>query len=377
MKTGRSTTPMRCRWLLLLSAGAGIWGIVVILTGGFELELAGRRLLSSTQASRPFWIAAAAFAVHYLLTGLTRLREDLVSLERGLFRGGPARAKLATTGALFVGVGCGTLTARACGGPPEEYEPLQIVAVSPRVLDDAAEIRDYINAFPITAYEQYEVRGVGRFFIDDAEDVIKRVIVAGDPWEKHLLELLEEHVEPGTVVLEVGAHIGTHTVPIARLAGPWGRVYAFEPQRKIYRELRHNLALNGILNVVALRYAVGSGNSRIIEMNLASPGNEGGTGVGSGGDRAELRTLDSFGFERVSLIKIDVERYENAVLDGAIDTIRRNRPVILLEIMGGQSYEVASPGVRENIAVTWSRLEKLGYTVTPIVGHDYIALPDD
>ena len=151
----------------------------------------------------------------------------------------------------------------------------------------------YLNAFPMSAYEQYEVSGVGRFFIDDAEDMIKQVIVAGYEWERHSVELFEELIEPGSVVVEVGAHIGTHTVPIARLVGPWGRVYAFEPQRKIYRELYHNLALNGVTNVVPLRYAIGSGETRIIEMNPATPGNEGGTGVGAGGDRAELRRLDS------------------------------------------------------------------------------------
>ena len=110
-------------------------------------------------------------------------------------------------------------------------------------------------------------------------------------------------------------------------------------------------------------------------MNPATPGNEGGTGVGAGGDPAELRTLDSFGFERVSVIKIDAEHYENEVLDGAVETIRRNRPVIILEIMGGHRYETASPEVREQIHVTWRRLERLGYTVAPLMNHDYIAKP--
>ena len=101
-------------------------------------------------------------------------------------------------------------------------------------------------------------------------------------------------------------------------------------------------------------------------MNPATPGNEGGTGVGSGGDQAELRSLDSFGFERVSLLKIDVERFESEVLDGAVDTIRRNRPAILIEIMGGEDYETASAEILERIHVTWRKLETLGYTVTPV-----------
>lgn len=275
----------------------------------------------------------------------------------------------------ILAIAAGVLVACGLGGPPEDYVPLPIVAVAPEVLDDVEETRQHLNAFPIEAYEQHDVPGVGSFFIDDPSDMIKQVIVAGYAWERHQVELFEEHVEPGSVAVEVGAHIGSHTVSIARLVGPWGRVYAFEPQRKIYRELYHNLALNGLTNAVPLRYAIGAGETRITEMNPATQGNEGGTGIGAGGDRAELRSLDSFGFERVSLLKIDVERYENEVLAGAVETIRRNRPAILIEIMGGEDYATASPAVRERIHETWDWLETLGYTVEPVEGHDYIALP--
>lgn len=269
------------------------------------------------------------------------------------------------------------VAAVACGATPPPYAPLPIVDVAPQVLDDLEETRRYLNAFPLDDYQRYDVPDVGSFFIDDPEDMIKQVIVAGDKWERHSFDLLAEHIVPGSVVIEVGAHIGTHTVRMGQLAGPWGRVYAFEPQRKIYRELHHNLALNGVTNVVALRMAIGSGETRIIEMNPATPGNEGGTGVGAGGDAAELRSLDSFGFERLSLLKIDVETYENEVLDGALDTIRRNRPVMLIEIMGGHDPETASPDVLERIAVTREKIEALGYSVTQVFKHDYIAVPVD
>ena len=268
------------------------------------------------------------------------------------------------------------LAACGRGGPPADYAPLPVVAVAPALLDDAERTRRYLNAFPSGSYEQHDVPGVGRFFVDDPADMIKQVIVAGYAWERHQVELFEEHVEPGSVVVEVGAHVGSHTVSLARLAGPWGRVYAFEPQRKLHRELYHNLALNGLTNVVPLRYAIGAGETRVIEMNPATPGNEGGTGVGAGGDRAELRSLDSFGFERVSLLKIDVEHYEDEVLAGAVETIRRNRPVILIEIVGGADYETAPPEVRERIHGTWGRLETLGYAVKPVFKHDYVALPE-
>ena len=255
--------------------------------------------------------------------------------------------------------------------PPPE------VVTTPLVLHDAAELEAYLADFPADQYQVHEAPGVGRFYIDDPDERIKKVIVEGRRWEEHIIEVLEKYVRPGSVAIDVGAHIGTHTLTLSRLVGPSGRVYAFEPVMKTYRELRRNLALNGVTNVVPLRYAVGSGPASVIEMNPIHPGEEGGTSVGHGGDRVELRTLDSFGFEQVSLIKIDVEGFELPVLDGAEDTIRRNRPVLIVEIMGGYDYETAPPDARMQIDVTRWRIAGLGYTVQRVKKQDYLALPED
>jgi FkbM family methyltransferase len=273
------------------------------------------------------------------------------------------------------------LLGAACGEPRPEAgsaaPPPAPVSTGPHVLHDEAEIAAYLEAFPADEYTVHEVPGLGRFYVDDPEERIKRTIVEGRRWEEHVVEVLEEHVRPGSVVIDVGAHIGTHTLTLARLVGPEGRVYAFEPVRKIYRELVRNLALNGVTNVVPLRYALGKGAPRVIEMKPITPGEEGGTAVGRGGDPVELRTLDSFGFEGVSLVKIDVEGYELPVLDGAEQTIRRSRPALVVEILGGYHYETAPEPVKTQIDVTRWRIADFGYTVEHVKDHDYLALPED
>ena len=45
----------------------------------------------------------------------------------------------------------------------------------------------------------------------------------------------------------------------------------------------------------------------MLTMNAPLPSNVGGTAVGEGGERVAVRTMDSFGFENVALVKIDVE----------------------------------------------------------------------
>jgi FkbM family methyltransferase len=162
----------------------------------------------------------------------------------------------------------------------------------------------YLDAFPYAEYQIYDVPNVGKFYLDDNQASVKKKLRSGQPHSPRVIEEFEKHVVPGTTVLDVGAHIGSLTVPLARLVGPKGRVYSFEPQKKIFRELVYNVKLNGLLNVTPLRFAVSSAPG-IIEMAPAYK-YDGRVAIGRGGDPAEARTIDSFGFSNVSLIKIDV-----------------------------------------------------------------------
>ncbi len=260
--------------------------------------------------------------------------------------------------------------------PDEPANPnvVEEAVLRPVLLDDRAHMEAYLAAWPEAIYKQYRVDSLGVFYVDNVHDLIKAWLVRGLLWEKHLEELFPRYVKPGSTVIDAGAHIGTHTLALAKLAGPEGRVYAFEPQRKIFRELVYNMRLNGVSNVVPLRFALGD-SAGVIEMARATLGNEGATPVGLGGDQAELRSLDSFGFRNVSFMKIDVEGFEDHVLDGARETVQRNRPVILIEIQGGQRYESASSEMRAKIDGTRARLAAMGYKVERVHDHDYLAIP--
>src|SRR6266436_5284640 len=106
-------------------------------------------------------------------------------------------------------------------------------------------------------------------------------------WEYSEIEtkLFAQLLKPGHVVFEIGANIGCHTVPMARLIGDGGRVFAFEPQRIIHQMLCANIAQNGLFNVWAERKAVGNpdpGQWELIgvpSVNYAQPGNFGGVAL--------------------------------------------------------------------------------------------------
>jgi FkbM family methyltransferase len=149
------------------------------------------------------------------------------------------------------------------------------------------------------------------------------------------VELWRQMVKPGDVVIEAGANIGAHTVPLAQLVGPAGAVYAFEPQRMVFQMLCANLALNALPNVHARQAALGAAAGSIVvpPLDYDRPGNFGGLSLGrhAQGESVPVLTIDGLELPRVDLIKVDVEGMEADVLRGAQATIARHKPILYVE----------------------------------------------
>ena len=149
-------------------------------------------------------------------------------------------------------------------------------------------------------------------------------------------DMLLQMVRPGLPVVEVGANIGVHTLPLARACAP-APLFAFEPQQQVFQLLCANLATNNIGNVIALPYACGAaeGTAAVPPVNYEAEGNFGGVALSpepaAGGTTVRVQTIDGLGLPACGLIKIDVEGWEADVLRGAAETIRRSRPRIYLE----------------------------------------------
>jgi FkbM family methyltransferase len=176
---------------------------------------------------------------------------------------------------------------------------------------------------------------------------------AYDPLEvelaMQLLELRRRFHGDGVVGIDCGANIGVHAIEWATAMTGWGSVVAIEAQERIYYALAGNIAINNCFNAIAMHAAVSSGTGI---MKVPMPDYLSASSFGS----LELRqraknefigqeidysdsamtaiqkiTLDALSLPRVDLIKIDIEGMEMEALDGAQQTIARNRPVLLVE----------------------------------------------
>lgn len=182
-----------------------------------------------------------------------------------------------------------------------------------------------------------ERRGT-RYELDLRRQLERRMFYL-DWHERSESRLIERMVKPGGIVIDAGSNFGYYALLLARLVGPTGAVYAFEPSSSNYRILQRNIALNQVTNVRTYRMALG-GRRGEISLLLECPDNPGKTRIGSPGEQgsemAPLTTLDQVVEEekltRVDFIKVDIEGSESDFLAGAQHTLKRLRPSMMVEI---------------------------------------------
>ncbi|HET8775924.1 MAG TPA: FkbM family methyltransferase [Thermoanaerobaculia bacterium] len=158
-------------------------------------------------------------------------------------------------------------------------------------------------------------------------------------YERSVQRLFVEHVRPGGVVYDVGANAGFFTLLAAKLAGPSGAVYAFEPMERNLRYVREHLRLNRVENVHVLPVAV---SDRTGPVRFAAAHNPAMGGLAANGEiEVQSTTLDALAptIEPPSFVKMDIEGAEHAALSGAMELLRRARPVILLSEHGWEQHE--------------------------------------
>jgi FkbM family methyltransferase len=165
-------------------------------------------------------------------------------------------------------------------------------------------------------------------------------------FERRTALALSELVQSSSLVLDIGANIGAHTLHLANLVGPDGRVFAFEPTDFAFRKLQRNLELNPVLSPrlkvfhcflserddASVPGAVYSswplvGDSELHAKHL---GREMETLSARG------RELDSvlaeYADRKVQLVKIDVDGFECSVLKGATKMLREDKPIFVMEL---------------------------------------------
>lgn len=215
----------------------------------------------------------------------------------------------------------------------------------------------------------------------DLRDNLQRILYYTGTYEPQVLSLLRRELGASAVFVDVGAHIGVHSLAVAkRLDRLGGRVYAFEPSPDSAGLIRYAAAANA-LEITVVETALG-GAAGSVELfgderyDNADAGVRSQFGTGRPVGTARVVRFDDWAAEvnlaRLDAVKIDVEGAEELVIEGMRESLRRLRPrLLIVEVKDDSVGRAGSEPTRLR-----ARIESLGYRrlgVAPFANDVYAA----
>ncbi len=216
----------------------------------------------------------------------------------------------------------------------------------------------------------------GRKIIYNPNTDIGSVLYFGEAFENNELEMCRKYLSKGSVVLDIGANIGLHSIYFAQIARE-GYIFSIEPSQETFRLLLHNV--DGIDNIVPINIGAAD-QTGIADFFVATDDAYSSLKDTKRKDIKQkkkilcLRLDDLFmkiNLEHVDFIKIDVEGLEKKVLDGLQETISKYNPVIFCEIyQGTNSNEDPEKTVQFIVAKGYDAFVFDGQKLVPFEKHD-------
>jgi FkbM family methyltransferase len=221
------------------------------------------------------------------------------------------------------------------------------------------------------------VRRDGRpWHIGDLKNDVEAALYYGLPYDADTLSIIEALVEPGDVVIDIGANVGLITLLLSRLVGDTGRVLAFEASPIHFRSLERNINLQRVGNCFPQCIALADSDGECVHYTTHSSG-------------SLVSDFSEFGFEcvgttkvrtkrlddvlstdersRISFVKLDVDGNEMAVLRGASQTLQESKPNLLVEVSERTQAKAGS-----SARMLLNCLSEFGYSFR--IGRDMVSI---
>lgn len=170
--------------------------------------------------------------------------------------------------------------------------------------------------------------------IDDGDMVIKHQTDSGKGFESESVMAWVQACSHGGTAIDAGAYTGLYSILAAQLGM---QVHAFEPNPAVYQRLLENVLGNQVIASCyfsALSHStgelgfVGKSSTRLTSAGRVK------TGTGT-----RCVAIDDLRFTNVRAIKIDTEGHERCVIKGALNTISRDKPLIITEALDSESRD--------------------------------------
>lgn len=186
------------------------------------------------------------------------------------------------------------------------------------------------------------------------------------------LQVLKTLLRAGDTVIDIGANVGSHIIPLAKRLSPATQAHAFEAHPRIFYYLQKNSELNRLYNLNLYPYALDETEGEVHFTDLHTDDLN---RIVREPAEAEvltvpMRPLDSFpcAAHPITLIKLDVEGYELFVLKGATNALE-NTQLLYIEVCDAHT---ARYGYRVQDITEFLRLR--GWELFHVVGTEPLRL---
>ncbi len=214
----------------------------------------------------------------------------------------------------------------------------------------------------------------GTFELPNLVEIISFDLFVNGGYENGLVELLKNNIPTNGTFIDVGANIGSISIPLA-LARPDIKIVAIEASPWIFKVLKKNIQLNHVTNIRAENYAVYNESNK--QLPMYAPKQLFGKGSLKPVYTTESETVNTitvddignvFNLGRIDFVKVDVEGFEVCVFQGMANVIQSSKPKIIFEF---SEWTEKSAGFEVGMAQSF--LLSKGYKLQYL---DYNFIPD-
>jgi FkbM family methyltransferase len=227
------------------------------------------------------------------------------------------------------------------------------------------------------------------YIIKNPNDIIQKTLANNLQWNNEIVEIIKKFIKKYNLkhFLNIGAHIGTVSLPISKNIKKVTSIEAYNPT---YNHLIENINLNQITNIIPFNIAIGDKRETVNFLKTDRiVNNMGGMHVITEVDKLyNLRSAESvdntiscemFSLDEVDEINnfdimlVDIEGMDARFLQGAKNKILKNKPIIIIEIWDNNKRKFENMLIsRENVI---KYIINLGYTLYKNIDDDFIFIP--
>ena len=166
------------------------------------------------------------------------------------------------------------------------------------------------------------------------------VLLEQEDWFEKEVNFLRRFIRPGMTAIDIGANLGVYSLPLARLVGPSGHVFSYEPGRDARALLTHSRDLNGLGNLDIIDAAL-SDRDRDGVLAFAASSELRALGAAGAGEPVRITSLDAEAAVRrwapPDFVKIDAEGEEERIISGGRAFFATHSPLVMFEIKAGDT----------------------------------------